>query len=74
MRAAAAMTSITMKGGTSLRADGTRRRRAVSSIRRSPEIPAGYAASLAPQSAGFSLGGGAANANAARVDPSRPGP
>src|ERR1700704_573080 len=32
MRAAAAITSITMKGGTSLRADGTIRRRALSSI------------------------------------------
>src|ERR1051325_3537603 len=59
-RAAAAITSITMKGGTSLRADGTSRRRAVSSINTSPDIPAGYAASLAPQSAGFSLIRGAA--------------
>ena len=32
MRAAAAITSITMKGGTSLRADGMIRRRALSSI------------------------------------------
>ena len=32
MRAAAAITSITMNGGTSLRADGVSRRRAVSSI------------------------------------------
>ena len=40
MRAAAAITSITMKGGTSLRADGARRRFAESSMAPTSSVPA----------------------------------
>jgi hypothetical protein len=50
IRAAADITSITMKGGTSLRREGARSCRAVSSMSRFPE--ASRLAPLPPQSQG----------------------
>jgi hypothetical protein len=48
MRAAAAITSITMKGGTSLRSDGLSKRVAASSIVQFPSMLRGEPAPLSP--------------------------
>jgi hypothetical protein len=48
MRAAAAITSITMKGGTSLREEGTSKRAAASSIMQFPSMFRGEPAPLSP--------------------------
>jgi hypothetical protein len=75
MAAAAAITSITMKGGTSLRADAVTRRRALSSITsnfsREPWRPTRLVRAAI---GGFLLTDRAAKRDLPRVDPSRPGP
>jgi Flp pilus assembly secretin CpaC len=48
MRAAAAITSMTMNGGTSLRAEGLINRRAASNIASVPSTPGAGAAPLSP--------------------------
>jgi hypothetical protein len=48
MRAAAAITSITMKAGTSLRAEGAINRRAASNIVSRPLLPRAAPAPLSP--------------------------
>jgi hypothetical protein len=48
MRAAAAITSMTMNGGTTLRAEGLINRRAASNIASVPSTPGADAAPLSP--------------------------